>query len=441
MDSTNTWRNISSSIRRVMAGSKTLTIALHPTGTELTDFPNLITGEHMPQVFWDNVKSDGADIILYDSASNKLKRELVSIDVANKTMELYVKKTLSATTPTLLTMEYCDAAGAETNDTDTWIASIARVWHMNNGVDADHIHESTAAADHGAKGAARNTAAADLSNGTGTLASNPTSIAAGTGGTTVTVTGAGNFTITIPANQYLRITNIDCTTVAINYSTPGERSITVTGTGTFLAEWLDSLSSDEESGAFSGDKAQYFDKDAYIQHTCEIANNADAFCEIIYKTDEDADAQRLILGFGTCFLLTRYTNNRSGIRCDSAGIMAGDWQVIGTGNRTWHYVWGSYDQDGTNSILDDGVDLLTGSANSYTKLGVTLYYGSWFGGWDTGALLQLKGYIAEARIHTTIPSAAWKIATYNSLLNNASTYHVVTPNTQRIVRKLLAMHG
>jgi len=71
-----------------------LKITINPakvSGT-LIDFPMLITEANMPDEFWEHVKADGSDIVLTASdGKTKLKRELVSIDVVKKKLELWVK--------------------------------------------------------------------------------------------------------------------------------------------------------------------------------------------------------------------------------------------------------------------------------------------------------------------------------------------------------------
>jgi len=341
-----------------MAGSKTLTIALHPTGTELTDFPNLITGEHMPQVFWDNVESDGADIILYDSASNKLKRELVSIDVANKTMELYVKKTRSATAPTLLTMEYDDAAGAETNDADTWNANYAMVHHMNDDPDTSTIQDSTTNNNDGAK------------------------------------SGAGQ--------------------------------------------------PPETTGVFGGDKAQTCISTEYITvaDSVSLSPASEITIMAVIKPSDFTDTRAILTKLPHFFEPYRiFLNVTTGVLSfqiskDAAtreffygtALTAGVWSYIAavfkTGANNTFVTVNTSVTTSTPSVVDairDTVDSLRIGADSRGK--------------------GLAGDISEVRISNSALSAAWLLAEYNSLLNNASTYHVVTPNTQRIVRKLLAMHG
>jgi hypothetical protein len=98
-----------------MAGSKNLWIEV-PASTAHANTAVLFTGDGFPDLFWDNVEADGADIIIYDNAGNKLTRQLVAINTGAKTMELYVKSPSSDTEKTFLRMNYDDAGGAEVND-------------------------------------------------------------------------------------------------------------------------------------------------------------------------------------------------------------------------------------------------------------------------------------------------------------------------------------
>ena len=123
-----------------------------------TDFPIVLTENNVPALFWDGVESDGTDIVVTSAdGTTKLKRELVagSWSVASETMELHVKiPTYSHTADTVIYLYYGNAAGAETNDTDTWDANFAAVYHGNDYNSATQIFDSTVNANHGTKAAA-----------------------------------------------------------------------------------------------------------------------------------------------------------------------------------------------------------------------------------------------------------------------------------------------
>ena len=120
-----------------------------------TDYPAYFNEHDLPASFWTNVKADGTDIVVTSSnGMTKLKRELVagSWSRAGETMELHVKvPTLSHTEDTVLYLYYGNAAGAETNDTDTWGTNFMGVYHGNDDPDTSHIKDSTSNSNDGTK--------------------------------------------------------------------------------------------------------------------------------------------------------------------------------------------------------------------------------------------------------------------------------------------------
>ena len=98
-----------------MAGSKNLWITVPPTVAHVNTAV-LLNGTKFPDEFWDNVEADGADIILYNANGTKLPRQLIAINTAAKTMELYVKTPTYSSSELHLRMNYDDVAGAEAND-------------------------------------------------------------------------------------------------------------------------------------------------------------------------------------------------------------------------------------------------------------------------------------------------------------------------------------
>jgi len=138
-------------------------------------------------------------------------------------------------------------AGANTITVETTglidinIGGYVAVYHMNDDpADDATILDSTANGNDGSKPAHYATTAANIVDGTGSLATSPTEVAAGTGGATVAVTTEGTFNITVPANQYLDVSvpaEGGVTSVDIDAHTGGARVITVVGTGNFTATW------------------------------------------------------------------------------------------------------------------------------------------------------------------------------------------------------------
>ena len=113
-------------------------------GADQTNYPVYVDLSNLPAGFFTNVKSDGTDIVVTNSdGTTKLKRELVSITVASSIGELYFKGTCSSSANTDFYIYYGNAAGAETNDTDTWDSNYVLVCHMNDNPDSSTVHTTT----------------------------------------------------------------------------------------------------------------------------------------------------------------------------------------------------------------------------------------------------------------------------------------------------------
>ena len=89
----------------------------------------------MPDEFFENVASDGADIIMTESdATSVINHELVSIDTGNKTGELHVKiPTLSDIVDTDIYIYYGNSAAASTSNASTW-STYESVWHLEEEI-------------------------------------------------------------------------------------------------------------------------------------------------------------------------------------------------------------------------------------------------------------------------------------------------------------------
>lgn len=298
------------------------------------DFPSPFTGNQMTPRFWANVRSDGRDISAWDGTT-KLKRELVSIDVANETMELYVKTPLNATT---ITLRYGDLTASETNDADTWDANYVMVHHMNDNPNTSTIQDSTSNNYDGTKKGA---------------------------------------------------------------ATPNETS-----------------------GAFAGDKAQETANDGdYITHTATLLADLASECtvEAIVKplgpgpaTDEGI--------IGNKFRTSMYIASGSYIiRFGIRGNVGAN--VVNCGTSTQN-VWGYFAGWFTGNTVYAQMD--TGSISSTANTNAALF------GISTTRLIgpdiAIAGAtgsgpncdLAECRLSNTARSEAWRVATYNSLLNNAA---------------------
>jgi hypothetical protein len=95
-----------------------------------TGFPVYVDLSHLPLHFFAFVASDGRDIRVYNSAIAELPYELVSIDVAAKTGELFFKGDLSSSVDTVFYIYYGNPSLSAYARTDTYGSN--NVW-MGNG--------------------------------------------------------------------------------------------------------------------------------------------------------------------------------------------------------------------------------------------------------------------------------------------------------------------
>ena len=120
------------------------------------DFPALVTEANLPASFFTKVKSDGTDIVVTQSdGTTKQKREVAFIDTGSSKLELWTKvPSLSDSSDTVIYIYYNKSSASETNDTDTWNAAFAAVYHMRDDPDSSTIQDSTSNNADGTKGAA-----------------------------------------------------------------------------------------------------------------------------------------------------------------------------------------------------------------------------------------------------------------------------------------------
>lgn len=113
---------------------KLITIpAAQVPNTDQTDFPVYIDLSDLGADFHSKVKSDGTDIVITSAdGTTKLSRELVSIDTATQSGELWFKApTLSASADSEFYIYYGNPAGAESNSSDVWSNGFRMVQHMD----------------------------------------------------------------------------------------------------------------------------------------------------------------------------------------------------------------------------------------------------------------------------------------------------------------------
>lgn len=120
---------------------------------DVTDYALLIDGSGFGADFWNNVQTDGSDIVVaLGDGLTVLDRELVTIDVPTQTLQLYVRlPTLSSTIDTDLFVYYGNSGASETNDTTVWQSGFVGVWHFEDDIGSSTvINDSSGAGNDGA---------------------------------------------------------------------------------------------------------------------------------------------------------------------------------------------------------------------------------------------------------------------------------------------------
>jgi hypothetical protein len=396
-------------------------------GATQTDFVASITNNNLPAHFWSNVKSDGTDIILTLANGTKLKRQVAYINTVTEVMEIYVRiPSYSHEADTVVYLYYGNAAGAETNDADTWPATWVFVSDMSDYNSGTQIRDWSQYGNHGTKGAAYASLAANLSNGTGTLSVNPTSIAAGNDGTVVTVTGAGTFTITIPANQCLGVVKGTVTSVAINVPTAGARTITVVGTGTFTATWAVTAAPTEVAGLVG--MAQQFV--AANNQLVSFGDNPLFEPVNITVIALAASADGNVVNWATPFAKGNQGTNKhwwlhataTGMRFEAGnGVSRSTPSVNAVFGTDYHYWAGTY--DGTTAFLYWN-DVVSAPATTISGDLVGDHYPMRAGAASYTSLYYWNGPICELRLSSSALGAELQAAIDNWLRNNADCYEV-----------------
>lgn len=113
----------------------TLTVQSSEVGSDLSNFPVYVNLSNMPQSFWDNVSSDGSDILVEDQNNNLIPREIAAFDSNNNTGAMYFKAptvSSSSDTPFSITVGGSDFAG---NEEDVWTNSY--LYASNDGGKTD----------------------------------------------------------------------------------------------------------------------------------------------------------------------------------------------------------------------------------------------------------------------------------------------------------------
>ena len=118
-------------------GQRVAIITLPAANSALTDFPVLLSpnGDDQWDSFWATVNADGGDIRCYDQSGNEIAREVVSLDLVNKTGEIWVKvPSISSTDTTNFSIH--TQGGAAYGPTEqfgrnaVWSDYVGGVWHF-----------------------------------------------------------------------------------------------------------------------------------------------------------------------------------------------------------------------------------------------------------------------------------------------------------------------
>lgn len=103
---------------------------------DLVDYPLLINETNIPDGFWNNVLTDGKDILITKADGvSVLYRELVNIDVPNKKLELWVNSyALSSSNDTVIYLYYNYSSANNSNSSSTWDSNYKIVYHLQTNL-------------------------------------------------------------------------------------------------------------------------------------------------------------------------------------------------------------------------------------------------------------------------------------------------------------------
>jgi hypothetical protein len=137
---------------RIDTTEVTVRVRQYDSLNALSDFPLFVDLSEMPDKFWANVASGGADIRVYDSDWTALPREVVWIDVAAKEGGLYLKGdlTVGGRDDFYVEVGSGDPAPATTDPLGrnaVWTNGFHRVYHFASDPSSGTVVDSTGNAD------------------------------------------------------------------------------------------------------------------------------------------------------------------------------------------------------------------------------------------------------------------------------------------------------
>ena len=190
---------------------KKITIDHNKILSSLTNFPVLIslTDSELKNVG----KTNGSDMLIFDSAGNKLSYEIESFDKASGSLVVWVNvPVLSSSSDTLLYLYYGNtAAPDQQNKIAVWDSNFSAVYHLNQDIQSSGVVDSTA----NGRNMAVNSVSTGIGNALVTLASgkigngvnfSTTDQYKGYYATTTGVSGLGNAQTTIAG--WVKINNL-----------------------------------------------------------------------------------------------------------------------------------------------------------------------------------------------------------------------------------------
>jgi hypothetical protein len=130
----------------VYASNIVLSVDTSKIAALLEDFPIAIDLSTLGTTFWNNVKSDGSDIVFTDANNVKLPRMLTGFDKANSKGVAYFKADTLSDTKHIFKIYYNYASGSEVNSNTVWRDEYELVMGFNENYNAvyDYTGKHTA---------------------------------------------------------------------------------------------------------------------------------------------------------------------------------------------------------------------------------------------------------------------------------------------------------
>jgi hypothetical protein len=119
----------------VYASNLTLSVDTSKIAALLEDFPVAVDLSTLSSTFWDNIKSDGSDIVFTDANNVKLPRMITGFDKTNSKGIAYFKADTLSDEKHTFKIYYNYAGGSESNSSDVWRNEYELVMGFNENYD------------------------------------------------------------------------------------------------------------------------------------------------------------------------------------------------------------------------------------------------------------------------------------------------------------------